>query len=114
MARVNCNIAIHCCPRPSCSKLSYLNELVSGQNVICSSKYNISFKGIFAEKKVSSFCKCKSCSHFFSKNISINAIFNDQSFKDMLTNNIEQLGPVLMFLTKCLIQIMINLINSLP
>ena len=33
---------------------------------------------------------------FFSKNISIYPIFNDQSFNDMLTNNIisfEQLGP---------------------
>ena len=33
---------------------------------------------------------------FFSKNISIYAIFNDQSFNNMLTNNIisfEQLGP---------------------
>ena len=32
---------------------------------------------------------------FFSKNISIHAVFNDQSFKDMLTNDIgsfEQLG----------------------
>ena len=26
---------------PSCSKHCYLNELVSGQNVNCSSKYNI-------------------------------------------------------------------------
>ena len=45
---------------------------------------------------MSSFCKCKSYSHFFSKNISIYAIFNDQSFNDMLTNDIvsfEQLGP---------------------
>ena len=43
-----------------------------------------------------SFCKCKSYSHFFSKNISIYAIFNDQSFNDTLTNDIvsfEQLGP---------------------
>ena len=35
---------------------------------------------------------------FFSKNISVYAIFNDQSFNDMLTNDIvsfEQLGPVL-------------------
>ena len=34
---------------------------------------------------------------FFSKNISIYAIFNDQSFNDMLTNHIisfEQLVPV--------------------
>ena len=40
--------------------------------------------------------KCKSYSHFFSKNISIYAILNDQSFNDMLTNDIicfEQLGP---------------------
>ena len=35
-------------------------------------------------------------SHFFSKNNSIYAIFNDQSFNDMITNDIisfEQLGP---------------------
>ena len=45
---------------------------------------------------MSSFCKCKSYSHFFCKNISLYAIFNDQSFNDKLTNNIvsfEQLGP---------------------
>ena len=29
--------------------------------------------------------KCKSYSYFFSKNINIYAIFNDQSFNDMLT-----------------------------
>ena len=52
---------------------------------------------IFCWKNVSSFCKCKSYSHFLRKNISIYAIFNYQSFKDTLTNNIiscEQLGPV--------------------
>ena len=45
---------------------------------------------------MSSFCKCKSYSHFFSKNISTFSIFNDQSFNDTLTNDIvsfEQLGP---------------------
>ena len=45
---------------------------------------------------MSSFCK----SHFFSKNISIYAIFNDQSFNNTLTNDIisfEQLGPVFQF-----------------
>ena len=50
----------------------------------------------FCCKNVSSFCKCKSYSHFFSKNISIYAIFNDQSFNDTLSNDIfsfEQLGP---------------------
>ena len=44
---------------------------------------------------MSSFRKCKSYSHFFSKNISVYAIFNDQSFNDTLTNDIvsfEQLG----------------------
>ena len=48
------------------------------------------------KKNVSSFCKCKSYSHFFSKNISIFAVFHDQSFNGMLTNDIvsfEQLGP---------------------
>ena len=45
---------------------------------------------------MSSFSKCKSYSHFFSKNISIYAIFDDQSLNDMSTNNIvsfEQVGP---------------------
>ena len=47
------------------------------------------------KKKMSSFCKCKSYSHFFSKNISIYDIFNGQSFNYTLTNDIvsfEQLG----------------------
>ena len=45
---------------------------------------------------MSSFCNCKSYSHFFSRNIIVYAIFNNQSFNDTLTNNIfsfEQLGP---------------------
>ena len=40
--------------------------------------------------------KCKSYSHFFSKTISIYAIFNVQSFNVALTNDIvsfKQLGP---------------------
>ena len=56
----------------------------------------ISNSHVFLLKNVRSFCKCKSYSHFFSKNISIYAIFNDQSFNDMLTNDIssfEQLSP---------------------
>ena len=57
----------------------------------------ISNSQIFLLKKLSSFCKCKSYSHFFSKNTNIvYAIFNDQSFNDTLTNDIvsfEQLGP---------------------
>ena len=45
---------------------------------------------------MSSFCKCKSYSHFFSKNIRVYAISNDRSFNDTLPNDIvsfEQLGP---------------------
>ena len=45
---------------------------------------------------MSSFCKCKSYSHFFGKNISVYNIFDDKSFNNMLTNDIvsfEQLGP---------------------
>ena len=52
-------------------------------------------QGIFAEKNVSSFCKCYSL--LFSKNVSVYAIFNYQSLNDTLTNDIvsfEQLGPV--------------------
>ena len=48
------------------------------------------------KKNVSSFCKCKSYSYFFSKNISTFAIFTDQSFNNMLTNDIvsfEKLNP---------------------
>ena len=43
---------------------------------------------------MSSFCKC-----FFSKNINVIAILNDQSFNDTLTNDsvsIEQLGPAVL------------------
>ena len=48
---------------------------------------------------MSSFCKCKNAkaTHiFFSKNMSIYAIFDDQRFNDTLTNDIvsfEQMGP---------------------
>ena len=45
----------------------------------------ISNSRVFLLKNVSSFCKCKSYSQFFSRNISIYAIFNDQSFNDTLT-----------------------------
>ena len=57
----------------------------------------ISNSQVFLLKNV----KCKSYSHFFSKNISAFAIFNDQSFNDTLTNDIvsfEQVGPGLQHL----------------
>ena len=58
----------------------------------------ISNSQVFLLKKCKSFCKCKSYSHFFSKNISVYALFNDQSFNDTLTNDIvsfEQLRPAI-------------------
>ena len=45
---------------------------------------------------MSSFCKCTGYTHIVSKNISVYAIFNDQSFNDTLTNDIfsfEHLDP---------------------
>ena len=47
-------------------------------------------------KKCECFRKCKSYSHFYTKNISVYAIFNDQSFNGTLTEDFvsfEQLGP---------------------
>ena len=52
----------------------------------------ISNSQVFLLKNVSS----KNYSHFFNNNISIYAVFNDQSFNNTLTNNIdifEQLVP---------------------
>ena len=56
----------------------------------------ISNSQVFLLKNVSSFCK--SYSHFFSKNISIYAIFNDQIFNHTFNSivSFEQLGPVLL------------------
>ena len=56
----------------------------------------ISNSKLFLLRNLSCFCKCKSYSHFFSKNTSTYAIFNDQIFSDILTNDMvsfEQLGP---------------------
>ena len=56
----------------------------------------VSDSQVFLLKKMCSFCKCKSYEHFFSKNISVYAIFNDKRINDTLTNDIvsfEQLGP---------------------
>ena len=57
----------------------------------------ISNSQVFLLKKMwVAFANAKATHIFFSKNIGLYAIFNDQSFNDMLTNNIvsfEQLGP---------------------
>ena len=58
----------------------------------------ISDSQVFLLKNVGIFCKCKSYLHFFSRNISVYAIFNDQSLNAMLTYGIvsfEEVGPVL-------------------
>ena len=76
------------------SVISLTSSLVVKMLTVVVSK--ISNSQVFLLKNVSSFCKCKSYSHFFSKNINVYAIFNDRSFNHMLTNNIisfEQLGP---------------------
>ena len=52
------------------------------------------------KKNVSSFCKCKSYSHFLSKNISLYGIFSDQSFNGTLIDgnvSFKQLGPNLLY-----------------
>ena len=57
----------------------------------------ISNSKVFLLKKCEKLCKCKSYPQFFSKNMSLYAIFKDQSFNDMLTNDtvsFEQQGPV--------------------
>ena len=76
------------------SVISLTSLLVVKMLIVLVSKYLI--HSDFCWKNVSSFCKCKSYSHFFSKNISIYVIFNDQNFNNMLTNDVisfEQLGP---------------------
>ena len=59
----------------------------------------ISNSQVFLLKKVSSFCKCKSYSHFFSKNISVYVIlvFNDQKFNDTLTASLVLINRALIF-----------------
>ena len=50
---------------------------------------------LFAEKMCVAFANAKATHIFFSKNISVYAIFNDQSFNNTLTNDIvsfEQLS----------------------
>ena len=82
---------------PVVQSIVSLNELISGQNVKCSSKYNIKFTGIFAEEM----WVAAKATHIFSakmigKNDSLYVIFNDQSFNDASSNDIisfEQLGP---------------------
>ena len=95
-------IYVMCLPGVVQSIVSLTSSLVVKMLTVLVS--TISNSQVFLLKSVSSLCK--SYSHFFSKNISVYAIFNDQSFNNTLTNNIvsfEQLGSVLLGCTKCLI-----------
>ena len=66
--------------------VSLISSLVVKMLTVLLSKISNSQVFFWKKKKnVSSFCKCKSYSHFFSKNISKYAIFNNQSFNDTLT-----------------------------
>ena len=59
---------------------------------------SISSSQVFLLKKCEKLLQMQKLLTFFSKNISVYAIFNDQSFNNTLTNNIvsfEQLGPEL-------------------
>ena len=52
---------------------------------------------VFLLKKCEQLLQMQTTRLLFSKNISVNAIYNDQSFNDMLTNDFvsfEQLSPV--------------------
>ena len=66
----------------------------------------ISNSWVFLLKKCEQLLQMQKATHiFFSKNNSVYAIFNYQSFNDTLTNDIvsfEQLGPVLYYLLMCL------------
>ena len=90
---------------PSCSKHHSLIELISGQNFSCSCiKAQYLINRYFCWKNVSSFCKCKSYSHFLSKNNSVYATFYDQNLNGMLTNDIisfEKLGPWVLTTSPC-------------
>ena len=74
------------------SIVSLTNSLVVKMLTVLVS--TISNSQVFLLKNVRSFCKCKSYSHFFSKNISVYAIFNDKSFNDTLTNDIVSFEPL--------------------
>ena len=73
------DLGLHCFLRPVCPDIRVITL------------YNFTWDFTCTIKKI-----LKLNTHFFCKNISIYAIFNDQSFNDMLANDIvsfEQLGP---------------------
>ena len=67
---------------PSCSKITMW--LINVSLKLCS--LNTAYTHIFAEKNVSSFCICKSYSHFFSKNTCELDIVLTRTFNILTTN----------------------------
>ena len=64
-----------------------------------------------------SFCKCKSNSLLFSKNNSIYAIINGQSFNATLINDIirfEQLGPEVLYPVARVVPVMVSYPGTPP
>ena len=55
---------------------------------------------VFLLKKCVSFANAKATHIFFSKNISVYAIFNDLSFNDTLTNDIVSFEKLGLFVSK--------------
>ena len=84
----------------------FLDPFLSVAMCMCCNVRKCTFRPECPVKIQISLCKCKSYSHFFSINICVFAIFNDQNFNDTLTNDIvsfEQLGPGC-----CLLNLSIN------
>ena len=92
---VHCRVCKHGQGPAVQSVVSLTNSLVVKMLTVLVSTISNS-QGFFAEKMWVAFANAKSTHIFFSKNISIYAILNGQSLKNMLTNDIvsfEQLGP---------------------
>ena len=76
------------CPGPGCSKLTMSLVNVSLKLIV---KYSI-YANIFAEKNVSSFCICKSYSHFFfSKSSCESDILLTRTVNILTTNELVKL-----------------------
>ena len=61
------------------SDISFRNRLIR----VCTVCIYAILSEAMVHRILGHFCKCKSYSHFFSENISLHAIFNDQSLNDV-------------------------------
>ena len=111
-------------PWPSCSKLTMLLTLV---NIFSKFRLlNMAYILIFLLQKVSSFCICKSYSHFFSKNTCELDIVLTKTVKILTINELIKLtmlwttGPQLLYKARicdivifCLFETLFYLLNML-